>query len=165
MFVKCTAAKYTCQGRRKECKIGPTIWKEPQSDNYWSDQNSENTRLWPWMTRFLVRPRSERSDQLRRPCMPVHQQYKSFVWIRFSWWSSIERKLATKLFPVVLPASGLISLQQSIIESNKLNFMMKYHLDFLFELATCNNNWDVAIFVQPGWVMFCWSHFYSHPRP
>ena len=32
---------------------------------------------------------------------------------------------------VVLPASGLISLQQNIIESNKLNFMMKYHFDFL----------------------------------
>ena len=45
--------------------------------------------------------------------------------------NSIERKLATNLFSVVLPASGLISLQQNIIEGNKLNFMMKYHFDFL----------------------------------
>ena len=30
---------------------------------------------------------------------------------------------------------------------------MKYHFDVLptkFELATRNNNWDIAIFVQPG---------------
>ena len=30
---------------------------------------------------------------------------------------------------------------------------MKYHFDFLptkFELATRNNNWDIAIFVQQG---------------
>ena len=37
----------TTQGRRKEYKIGPTIWKEPQSENHRSDQNSENIRLWP----------------------------------------------------------------------------------------------------------------------
>ena len=43
----CTCYKDTrTQGRRKECKIGPTIWKEPQCDNYWSDQNSGNTSLW-----------------------------------------------------------------------------------------------------------------------
>ena len=35
------------------------------------------------------------------------------------------------LFSVVLPASGLISLQQSLIGSSKLNFMMKQHFDFL----------------------------------
>ena len=29
------------QERRKEVKIGPTIWKEPQSDNYWSDLNTD----------------------------------------------------------------------------------------------------------------------------
>ena len=34
-------------GRRPECKIGLTIWEEPQSDNFWSDQNSENASLWP----------------------------------------------------------------------------------------------------------------------
>ena len=70
--------------------------------------------------------------------MPVDQQHKSFARIRFSGWS-IERELATNLFPVVLPASGLISLQQNIIESHKLNFMMKYHFDILptkFELVT-----------------------------
>ena len=74
--------------------------------------------------------------------LPVDQQHKSFARIRFSG-KSIERKLATNLFSVVLPASGLISLQQNIIESNKLNFMMKYHFDVLptkFELATHNNN-------------------------
>ena len=49
----------------------------------------------------------------------------------FLWVKSIERKLATNLFSVVLPASGLISLQQNIIESNKQNFMMKYRFDFL----------------------------------
>ena len=38
---------------------------------------------------------------------------------------------AMTLFSVVLPASGLISLQQNIIESNKINFMMKYHFEFL----------------------------------
>ena len=32
------------QGRQKEYKIGPTILKKPQSDNYWSDQNSENMK-------------------------------------------------------------------------------------------------------------------------
>ena len=45
-------------------------------------------------------------------------------------------------FSVVLQASGYISLQQSPIETNKLNFMMKYHFDFLptkFEIATPNN--------------------------
>ena len=42
-------------------------------------------------------------------------------------------------FSVVLPVSGPVSLQQSPIESNKLNFMMKYYFDFLptkFEPAT-----------------------------
>ena len=60
-----------------------------------------------------------------------------------------------------------MSLQQSIIESNKLNFMMKYHFDFLPTKiwTTRNNNWDIAIFVQPGWVIFCWSHFYPNPQP
>ena len=56
---------------------------------------------------------------------------------------SFQRKLATNLFSVVLPASGLISFQQSLIESNKLNFMMKQHFDFLptkSELAAANNN-------------------------
>ena len=46
-------------------------------------------------------------------------------------------------FSVVLPVSGLIFLQQSLLESNKLNFMMKCHFDFLptkLELATANNN-------------------------
>ena len=46
-------------------------------------------------------------------------------------------------FSVVLPASGLISLQQSLIESSKLNVMIKQHFEFLatkFELATANNN-------------------------
>ena len=50
-----------------------------------------------------------------------------------------------------MPASGLISLQQSLIESNELNFMLKYHFDFLptkLELAAPNNSWDIAIFVQ-----------------
>ena len=58
-------------------------------------------------------------------------------------WVVISRKLATNSFLIVLPVSGLISFQQSTIESNKLNFMMKYHLDFLptkFELATLNNS-------------------------
>ena len=53
----------------------------------------------------------------------------------------------------ILPASGLIYLKERIIESNKLNLMMKYHSDFLpakSELATRNNKWDIAIFVQPG---------------
>ena len=45
--------------------------------------------------------------------------------------SQLRENFATNLFSVVLPASGLISLQQNIIESNKLNFMMKYHFDFL----------------------------------
>ena len=84
--------------------------------------------------------------------MPVDQQHKGFAWIRFSG-KSFQRKLATNSFSVVLLASGLISLKQSTIESNKLNFMMKYHFDVLptkFELATRNNNWDIAIFVQPG---------------
>ena len=74
--------------------------------------------------------------------MPVDQQQKSFARIRFSRWS-FQRKLTTNSFSVVLPASGLISLQQSAIESNKPNFMMKYHFDVLptkFELATRNNN-------------------------
>ena len=74
--------------------------------------------------------------------MSVHQQHRGFVRIRFSGWSC-QRKLATNSLSVVLPASGLISLQQSTIESNKLNFMMKYHFDVLptkFELATRNNN-------------------------
>ena len=58
-------------------------------------------------------------------------------------WVVNREKLATNLFSVVLPASGLISLQQNSIESNKLNFMMKYHFDFLptkLELAIRNNN-------------------------
>ena len=74
--------------------------------------------------------------------MPVDQQHKSFARIRISG-KSFQRKLATNSFSVVLPASGLISLQQSTVESNKLNFMMKYHFDVLpnkFELATRNNN-------------------------
>ena len=44
---------------------------------------------------------------------------------------------------IVLLVSGLISLQESIIERNKLNFMMKQHFDLLttkFELAIANNN-------------------------
>ena len=84
--------------------------------------------------------------------MPVDPQHKSFARIRFSV-LSFQRKLATNSFSVVLLASGLVSLQQSTIESNKLNFMMKYHSDVLptkFELATRNNNRDIAIFVQPG---------------
>ena len=74
--------------------------------------------------------------------MPVDQQHKSYARIRFSG-QSIQRKLATNSFSVVLPASGLISLQQSNIESNQLNFMMKYHFHVLptkFELATRNKN-------------------------
>ena len=84
--------------------------------------------------------------------MPVDQQHKSFARICFSGWS-FQRKLAINSFSVVLPESGLISLQQSTIESNKLNFMMKCHFDVLatkFELATRNNNLDIAIFVQSG---------------
>ena len=52
-----------------------------------------------------------------------------------------------------MPVSGLFSLQQSLIENNKLNFIMEYHFDFLptkFELATPYNDRDIAIFVQPG---------------
>ena len=74
--------------------------------------------------------------------MPVDQQHKSFAQIRFSG-KSFQRKLTTNSFSVVLPASGLIFLQQSTIESNKLNFTMKYHFDILptkFEQATRNNN-------------------------
>ena len=82
-------------------------------------------------------------SQLPNTNMPVDdQQHKGFARIRFSG-QSFQRKLATNSFSVVLPASSLISLQQSTIESNKLNFMMKYHFDVLptkFELAARNNN-------------------------
>ena len=40
-----TGGLCNCNGRRKECNIDPTTWKESQSDNYWSDQNSESTSL------------------------------------------------------------------------------------------------------------------------
>ena len=70
------------QGRRKEYKIGPTIWKEAQSNNYWSDHNSENTRRWPYITRFLVRPRSEWSDRLRRPCKWSMYFHTNRLWKR-----------------------------------------------------------------------------------
>ena len=46
--------------------------------------------------------------------------------------------------------------------------MMKYRFDVLptkSELATRKNNSDIAIFVQPGEIIFCWSHFYPQPRP
>ena len=39
--------------------------------------------------------------------------------------SHFRENLQQTHFSVVLPASGLIYLQQSLIESNKLNFMMK----------------------------------------
>ena len=59
-------------------------------------------------------------------------------------WVVISEKTCKQTyFSVVLPASGLISLQKSLIESSKLNFMMKQHFDFLptkSELATANNN-------------------------
>ena len=57
--------------------------------------------------------------------------------------SHFRENLQQTYFSVVLPASGLISLQQSLIESSKLNFMMKQHFDFLLtksELATADNN-------------------------
>ena len=60
--------------------------------------------------------------------LPAHQQHKSFVPIRFSGSChvmSCQRKLAANSFSVVLPAPGLISLQQRTVESNKPNFMMK----------------------------------------
>ena len=38
-------ASELCQQRwQKECKIDRSILKEPQSDNYWSDQNSEKLK-------------------------------------------------------------------------------------------------------------------------
>ena len=46
-----------------------------------------------------------------------------------------------------------IKLASSVIESNKLHFMMKEHFEFLstkFELATLNNSWDISIIVQPS---------------
>ena len=61
----------------------------------------------------------------------------------FLWVVHFRENLQQTYFSVVLPASGLISLQQSLIESSKLNFMMKQHFDFLptkSELATANNN-------------------------
>ena len=57
--------------------------------------------------------------------------------------SHFRENLQQTHFSVVLPVSSLISLQQSLIKSNKLHFMMKYHFDFLptkFELPTPNNN-------------------------
>ena len=39
--------------------------------------------------------------------------------------SHFRENLQQTHFSVVLPVSGLISLEQSIIESNKLNFMIK----------------------------------------
>ena len=57
--------------------------------------------------------------------------------------SRFRENLQQTHFSVVLPASGLISFQQSTIETNKLNFMMKYYFDFpptKFELGTRNNN-------------------------
>ena len=56
--------------------------------------------------------------------MPVHQQHKSFVRIG-SMGSHFRENLQQTNLSVFLPASGLISLQKSFIESNKLNFMMK----------------------------------------
>ena len=70
--------------------------------------------------------------------MPVDQQHKSLARIR-----SLGSHFKENLQQTHFPASGLISLQQSTIESNNLNFMMKYHFDVLptkFELATRNNN-------------------------
>ena len=46
-------------------------------------------------------------------------------------------------FLVALLVSGFISLQKSLIKSNQLPFMMKYHFDFLptkSDLATTNNS-------------------------
>ena len=31
----------------KECNIGQTIWREPQPDHYWFDQNFENFKAFP----------------------------------------------------------------------------------------------------------------------
>ena len=45
--------------------------------------------------------------------------------------ASLGSQLRENLEQTVLPASRLISLQQNNIESNKLDFMMKYHFDFL----------------------------------
>ena len=36
---------FPLQERRKEVKIGPTIWKEPQSNNYWSDLNTGSDKI------------------------------------------------------------------------------------------------------------------------
>ena len=56
--------------------------------------------------------------------MPVHQQHKSLS-ESASLGSHFRENLQQTHFSVVLPVSGLISLQQSLIERNKLNFMMK----------------------------------------
>ena len=75
--------------------------------------------------------------------MPVHYLHKSLS-ESASLGSHFRENLQQTYFSVVLPASGLISLQQSLIESSKLHFMMKQHFDFLStksELATANNNW------------------------
>ena len=58
-------------------------------------------------------------------------------------WVILSEKTCNKYIFSCLPASGLISFQQSLTESNKLNVMMKQHFDFLptkSELATANNN-------------------------
>ena len=57
--------------------------------------------------------------------------------------SHFRENLQQTHFSVVLPASGLISLQQSFIESNKQKVMMKYYFDVLpakFEQATPDNS-------------------------
>ena len=40
----------------RDCKsnVGPTIWEEPQSDNYWSNQNSENSHKWQDLVRPII---------------------------------------------------------------------------------------------------------------
>ena len=58
-------------------------------------------------------------------------------------WVIISEKTCNKLIFSFLPAYGLISFQRSLMESNKLNFIMKQHFEFLptkSELATANNN-------------------------
>ena len=45
--------------------------------------------------------------------------------------SHFRENLQQAHFSVVLPISGLISLQKGLLKRNKLNFMMKYHFDFL----------------------------------
>ena len=74
--------------------------------------------------------------------LPVDQQHKSFA-RTVSLGSHFKENLQQTHFQLFCRHLASFLNNKGTIESNKLNFMMKYHFDVLptkFELATLNNN-------------------------